>query len=122
MMVFPLQYFYMQLPDSHTIHRWKELFNPKKNDILFVNIFSYSVKLLNFKHCPCFVTCRENKNSYKLITFSSQNLFSIVICQSPQFCLTFLTVYCNTLECFPFFCKKLHLFYLFIWHCQDHHK
>jgi len=34
----------------------------EENDISFVKICFYLVKLLPFKHFPCFTTCREDKN------------------------------------------------------------
>ena len=54
-------FFYMQLLDCHAIYHWKELFT-EENDILFVKICFYLVKLLPFKHSPYFATCREDKN------------------------------------------------------------
>ena len=53
--------FYIQLLDCHTIYHWKELFK-RKRMTYYLSICFYLVKLLNFKHFPCFATCREDKN------------------------------------------------------------
>src|SRR6218665_1232541 len=54
----------------------------------------------------------QGQKQLKINNFSSHNLFSRVICQSLQLCLSLLTVYYNTLECFPVF-AKLHFFIYF---------
>src|SRR6218665_3295278 len=55
--------FYIQLLDCHAIYHLKELFKRKRMTYyLSIYVLFYLVKLLNFKHFPCFATCREDRN------------------------------------------------------------
>ena len=61
---FTAPFFCMQLPDCRrpTIYSWHELFKRKRMTYYLSILCFYFVKLLNFKHFPCFATCREDKN------------------------------------------------------------